>query len=365
MPVCRPAAAGIAAAPLASSLGAPLLLTPASALDAAVAADIRGRAATEVIIVGSLSVVSDAVAVAVSELGVRVTRLAGSDDAATAAAVAQRMPATRTAVAGLAVQLPRARAGRGGAGSGAPGPGALRHPQGGANRDAVCARWSNQGDCGRSPRPVEDGAQCWPRSDQVDTVVGVDLRGCIRRCCARASLQCSVVILLPSSPASWAIASAAAAHGRPLLFTDGSALSPSVASLLKARTAIRSAASPVWESALRGTVLGAASRLLVPTGPLRLSTANATPEPVRKGRTITVSAKVTAQYGDGSWRTARDGLRFSVEFKARGSSTYRTVPRGTTVAGRATSTVPATTSGRWRISVASAASGSDYVTVTR
>ena len=91
--------AGLAGAPLARALGAPLLMTPAGSLAPEVAADIKARGASEVIVVGGPAVVSEATAAAVSGLGVgKVTRLAGATDAATAAAVAARMGPTSTAV---------------------------------------------------------------------------------------------------------------------------------------------------------------------------------------------------------------------------------------------------------------------------
>ena len=90
-------AAGVAAAPLARSIGAPLLITPATALAPEVAADIQARHG-EVIIVGGPGVVSDATAAAVAAMGVPVPRLAGATDAQTAVAVAARMPAVGSAV---------------------------------------------------------------------------------------------------------------------------------------------------------------------------------------------------------------------------------------------------------------------------
>ncbi len=90
-------AAGVVAAPLARSLGAPLLLTPAGSLAPEVAADIQARGG-EVFIVGGPGVVSDATAAAVSALGVTVTRLAGATGAATAVVVASRMSAAGSAV---------------------------------------------------------------------------------------------------------------------------------------------------------------------------------------------------------------------------------------------------------------------------
>ena len=60
-----------------------------------------------------------------------------------------------------------------------------------------------------------------------------------------------------------------------------------------------------------------------------------------------------------------DGVPFAVQFKASGTSTYRTVARGTTASGRATARLTATGSGRWRIVVATLKTTSDHVRVTR
>ena len=60
-----------------------------------------------------------------------------------------------------------------------------------------------------------------------------------------------------------------------------------------------------------------------------------------------------------------DGVPFTVQFKASGTTTYRTVARGTTESGRATASVPASSSGRWRIVVGTLRTTSDLVRVTR
>ena len=160
-------------------------------------------------------------------------------------------------------------------------------------------------------------------------------------------------------------------------------LSPSVAEHLKSRKAFRATLTPVGAGSLGDGVLGATSRVLlglpwappgvvtspgVSTGPTatakrKVYRTNAKPEPVRKGATLTVTAKVKAKYSDGKYRKAPAGLGFTVEFKKRGKKKYRTVARGTTISGRALTTVTATKSGRWRIRVEGKKSRSDYVKV--
>ncbi len=78
-----------------------------------------------------------------------------------------------------------------------------------------------------------------------------------------------------------------------------------------------------------------------------------------------MTAKVTARYTDGKYRAVPAGVGFTVQFKEKGTKKYRTKVKGTTVSGRATATVTATTSGRWRIVVGKKKSKSDYVRVTK
>jgi hypothetical protein len=85
---------GVVAAPLAHALGAPLLFTDAAALSPAVAADLRRRHATRVVVVGGTGPVSAAVVAQLRALGVTtVERIAGATSYATAAAVARAFAA--------------------------------------------------------------------------------------------------------------------------------------------------------------------------------------------------------------------------------------------------------------------------------
>lgn len=82
---------GLVSAPLAKALGAPLLLTPVTALAPSVAADVTARHATTAYLVGSAGE-SKALASALASLGVTTrTPVAGSDRYATSVAVATRV----------------------------------------------------------------------------------------------------------------------------------------------------------------------------------------------------------------------------------------------------------------------------------
>lgn len=190
-------------------------------------------------------------------------------------------------------------------------------------------------------------------------------------------------MVLPEAAQGWATGPVAAAAGVPLLFSPSPVLSPELAAFISARPALRATTTPVPSSQLSDQVLGATSRVLLglpwappgittgqATGPTatttrKVSRANATPEPVRKGRTVKVTAKVTARFTDRKYRSVPAGVPFSVQFKASGSKKYRTVAKGVTTTGRATAKVKATKSGRYRIVVGSKRSASDYVRVTR
>ncbi len=103
-------AAGVVAGPLARHLRAPLLLTPKAGLAPAVATDLRARKATRVIIVGSTSVVPQAVAGAVQRLGVSgdpAVRLIRSGDGRGGRAAVRPRHAGGARVAELAGALAR------------------------------------------------------------------------------------------------------------------------------------------------------------------------------------------------------------------------------------------------------------------
>ena len=97
----------------------------------------------------------------------------------------------------------------------------------------------------------------------------------------------------------------------------------------------------------------------------KVGATNASPEPVRKGRTVKVTAKVTAKFTDKKYRSVPAGVGFTVQFKASGAKKYKAVASGLTVTGRATAKVKATKSGRYRVVVGSKKSGSDYVRVKK
>lgn len=87
---------GLVAAPLAKAAGGPVLLTESNSLPAVTAAEITGRRATRVLVVGGPSAVSDAVLGQVRAVGVPdVRRIDGPDRFATAAAVATEVAALR------------------------------------------------------------------------------------------------------------------------------------------------------------------------------------------------------------------------------------------------------------------------------
>ncbi|WP_432537897.1 cell wall-binding repeat-containing protein [Kineococcus arenarius] len=90
----------LAAAPLASDAGGPLLLTPTGGLDASVAAAIRDVLAPggTVYLLGGAAALSPSVEQSVRSLGVAgtVTRIAGADRFGTAVEVARRLPEAST-----------------------------------------------------------------------------------------------------------------------------------------------------------------------------------------------------------------------------------------------------------------------------
>ena len=92
----------LAGAPLASRRGGPLLLTPSGGLDARVAAEIQRLGASQVLLLGGTSALSAKVVSDLAALGIGgddVTRVAGGDRYATAAAIARHLPSTNAFVA--------------------------------------------------------------------------------------------------------------------------------------------------------------------------------------------------------------------------------------------------------------------------
>lgn len=88
----------LAGAPLARHLGAPLLLTSGKGLDPNARAEIERLGATRAVLLGGRRAIGAAVEQGLEDLGVAVERVAGPDRFATAAAVAERLPAGREVV---------------------------------------------------------------------------------------------------------------------------------------------------------------------------------------------------------------------------------------------------------------------------
>jgi putative cell wall-binding protein/beta-lactamase class A len=112
----------LSAAPAAAAADAPLLLTPAATLPAAVSAEITRLKPTTVVILGGESIVSKAVATAVTSLGAAVTRIAGADRYDTSRQLAAHaFPAAEKAYVATGANYPDALAASAAAGSiGAP-----------------------------------------------------------------------------------------------------------------------------------------------------------------------------------------------------------------------------------------------------
>jgi hypothetical protein len=378
-------AAGLVAAPLARSLRAPLLMTPSGSLAEEVAGEIRARNATEVVVVGGTDVVSSSVASAVGSLGVRVTRLGGSTPAATAVAVAARMPATSQAVlvtpngspahalAGSALAAARGVPLLLGWGSTIPAETAAAL----AGRSSVTVASSSA--LSDATLSAAMKGVSWQR------IAGADTVGASLAVAGAFPASQTTAVVLPDSSSTWQLGPVAAATGAPVLYSSSPVLNPAVAGLLRSRSALRATLTPVSSSRVSDEVLGATSRVLLglpwaPPGvtaapPVKAVSAtskrkvyrtNAKPEPMRRGGTLTVTAKVKAKYSDGKWRKVPAGVPFKVKFKAKGKKKYRTKGKGVTTTGRATLKFTAKKSGRWRIYVGSKKSKkSDYVRVKK
>lgn len=78
-------------------------------------------------------------------------------------------------------------------------------------------------------------------------------------------------------------------------------------------------------------------------------TVNASPEPVVKGKTLTVTGKVTRANWDTHTYQGYGGRSVSLQFKAAGTSSYKTVKKvKSSKAGALKTTVKATGAGTWR-----------------
>lgn len=80
----------------------------------------------------------------------------------------------------------------------------------------------------------------------------------------------------------------------------------------------------------------------------RITGANASPEPVKKGRTITVTGKLQQRLGSGVWK-AYASQKVRILFKAKGSTTWTDLGTATTKAdGTFKKGLKATKDGTWQ-----------------
>lgn len=109
-----------------------------------------------------------------------------------------------------------------------------------------------------------------------------------------------------------------------------------------------------WKSAARISFVGDAYDIDDVNLPLQVQratrvTVNAAPEPVVKGKTITVTGKVTRANWDTHSYQGYGGRTVSLQFKADGASSYTTVKKVTSNStGALKTTVKAAESGTWR-----------------
>ncbi|MFF7982151.1 hypothetical protein ACFZDK_23980 [Streptomyces sp. NPDC007901] len=134
-------------------------------------------------------------------------------------------------------------------------------------------------------------------------------------------------------------------------------------------------AAGTWKLALGGYDLSANASFddNVSTGKIKKAsklTVNATPEPVKKGKTITVTGKLTrANWNTGTY-AGYSGQKVQLQYRKKGSSTYTTLKTITTGTGGALkTTTKATADGYYRFSFATnattgaATATGDYVDV--
>ncbi|MFE9460988.1 hypothetical protein [Streptomyces californicus] len=109
-----------------------------------------------------------------------------------------------------------------------------------------------------------------------------------------------------------------------------------------------------WKAAARVNLRGDGYDIDDVNLPLRVQratrlTVNASPEPVAKGKTITVTGKITRANWDTHTYQGYAGRSVSLQFKAAGSSSYKTVKKAVSGTGGALrTTVKATGPGSWR-----------------
>ncbi|MFH8374824.1 hypothetical protein ACH4A7_15010 [Streptomyces cyaneofuscatus] len=109
-----------------------------------------------------------------------------------------------------------------------------------------------------------------------------------------------------------------------------------------------------WKTAARLRLPGGARDIDDKNLPLQVKratrvTVNASPEPVGKGSTITVTGRVTRANWDTHTYQGYAGRSVSLQFKASGSSSYKTIKKVTSSGtGALKTTVKATVPGTWR-----------------
>ncbi len=134
-----------------------------------------------------------------------------------------------------------------------------------------------------------------------------------------------------------------------------------------------------WDSQLGyGTVRAdravATARAMVtaqirPGAKLRLRSLNAKPEPIQRGKVLSVGVRTQVRWANGSWHTNQLPTLVRFEFKATGSKKYRLAAQVPTLSnGTATMQTVAAKSGRWRAKIRQAngtwsVSNTDYVKV--
>lgn len=380
--------AAVVAAPLAHKMGVPLLVTDPAALSAEVSADLAARKVSSVTMVGGAGTISDAVAAALSAAGISVERIVGATDAATAAQVASRFGSVASAV--LVDPTSGPERALGGAALAAAGnvPVLLVSASGVPAESQVALAAQRIGAVTVAvPASVSDAVLVAGLGGRAATRLGgTDAATAAAAIAAAFPTQSASAVLMSDAPATWGPAPAAAALGQPLLLNQATSLDPATQAYFR-RSGLTTAVTGASAAILSDAVLGGVSRLLLglplptlttlpiarPVSPVvtapkatttrKLYGANAAPEPVRKGATVTVQARLTAKYNDKKWRAAPAGLSYALYFRAKGKKKYAKVRAGVTLSGLVKAKATAKKSGYWRVRVGSRYSASDYVRV--
>lgn len=382
--------AGVAGAALAHKLGVPLLVTAPSALSAEVSADLSGRRATNVTIVGGSATVSDAVVASLTSAGIAVERIAAATDAGTAAQVAARFGPVGASVLVDPSSGPEHALAGSALAAASNLPVLLVNTSGvPAETQAALAAQAVGSVTVAVPAAVSDAVLVAGLGGRPATrLTGADAATAAAAVAAAFPTQRASAVLMSDAAASWGAAPAAATLGQPLLMNQAAALDPATQVYFTGRAGLSQAIAGASAASLGDPVLGGVSRLLLglplpavlatlpvartvvtsgkvvtATSTRKLYRANAAPEPVRKGATVTVKAKLTAKYSDKKWRAAPAGLTFSLYFRAKGKKKYAKVRTGATASGLVSVKATAKKSGYWRVRVGKKYSASDYVKV--